>query len=66
MIPVLPVMLSAVMTFYLLNSRRLLFLPGMAPWFLFTLWVGATVVNVHGAGIWPDLPCAPWISCWPR
>ncbi|PMQ21194.1 O-antigen ligase family protein [Glutamicibacter arilaitensis] len=50
MIPVLPVMLSAVMTFYLLNSRRLLFLPGMAPWFLFTLWVGAAVVNVHGAG----------------
>lgn len=49
-IPVLPPVLATVMVFYLLNSKRVRFLPGMAPWLLFLIWVAAAVVNVHGAG----------------
>lgn len=38
------------MIFYLLNSKRVIVTPGMAPWFLFLIWVVAAIVNVHGAG----------------
>ncbi|WP_279402153.1 O-antigen ligase family protein [Arthrobacter sp. JCM 19049] len=38
------------MIFYLLNSKRVIFTPGMAPWFLFLIWAVAAIVNVHGAG----------------
>lgn len=49
-IPLLAPVLATVMVFYLLNSKRVNFLPGMAPWFLFLIWVAAAVVNVHGTG----------------
>lgn len=49
-VPVLPPILSTIMIFYLLNSKRLIVTPGMAPWFLFLIWVVAAIVNVHGAG----------------
>lgn len=49
-VPVLPPILSTIMIFYLLNSKRVIVTPGMAPWFLFLIWVVAAIVNVHGAG----------------
>ncbi|MFR0636643.1 O-antigen ligase family protein [Arthrobacter sp. LS16] len=49
-VPVLPPVLATIMAFYLLNSKRVIILPGVAPWFLFIIWVAAAVVNVQGAG----------------
>lgn len=49
-VPVLPPILSTIMIFYLLNSKRVIVTPGMAPWVLFLIWVVAAIVNVHGAG----------------
>ncbi|MFJ2617869.1 O-antigen ligase family protein [Glutamicibacter sp. NPDC087344] len=49
-VPVMSPVLAVVMIFYLLNAKNLMMFPGIAPWFMFLLWVGATVIGVQGAG----------------
>lgn len=49
-VPLLPLVMVAIMVFYLMNSARVVVLPGMAAWFFFLVWVLAAAINVHGAG----------------